>query len=200
MCCRYYYADETDKLIMELLSDESSVNQKGYAPTSGKTVHPSDMATIITGRGQGLAAMTAEEMRWGFPLPSTKQLVINARAESALERKMFSESLLRRRCIIPAKHFYEWDREKTKNTFSLEHDPVIFMAGFFNRFQDEDRFVILTTGANASMSPVHDRMPLILPKQEIEDWIYEDDMVRDFLGKASPELMRSVEFEQMSLW
>ena len=52
----------------------------------------------------------AEEMSWGFPQYQKKGLLINARAETALERKMFRDSVLHRRCIIPAKQFYEWDQ------------------------------------------------------------------------------------------
>ena len=54
--------------------------------------------------------LMAEEMSWGFPQYQKKGLLINARAETALERKMFRDSVLHRRCIIPAKQFYEWDQ------------------------------------------------------------------------------------------
>lgn len=74
------------------------------------------------------------------------------------------------------------------------------MAGFCNRFDNVDRFVILTTAANGSMSPVHERMPLILSEGEIKDWILDDTRIREFLKKESPILSRSQEFEQLSLF
>ena len=140
-------------------------------------------------------------MRWGFlGGADRKQLMINARAESALEKKSFSESVLRRRCIVPAKHFYEWDAQKNKATFTWDESPSLYMAGFWNYFGTESRFIILTTEANDSMRKVHDRMPLILPENQIMDWIDEDDMVRDFLAQPSPMLSKYQEYEQLTLW
>lgn len=87
-------------------------------------------------------------MLWGFPQYQKKGLLINARAETVLEKKMFRESVLHRRCVIPARQFYEWDAEKNKAAFREKNESVMFMAGFYNRFSDGDRFIILTTGAN----------------------------------------------------
>ena len=116
-----------------------------------------------------------------------------------MERKTFRDSVLHRRCIIPAKQFYEWDPDKNKVTFLRENQPVLFMAGFYNRFQDEDHFIILTTQANESVSPVHHRMPLILDRSELEDWVYENTFLEFALHKTMPPLMRRQEYEQQSL-
>ena len=74
------------------------------------------------------------------------------------------------------------------------------MAGLYNRYQDEDRFVILTTAANESMKPVHDRMALLLERDEIEIWLFEDQHTPDLLKKTPALLERRSEFEQMSLF
>ena len=129
-----------------------------------------------------------------------KGLLINARAETALERKMFRDSVLHRRCIIPAKQFYEWDQDKNKVTFLGENQPILFMAGFYNHFQDKDRFIILTTQANESVSPIHYRMPLILDRSELEDWVYEDSFLEFALHKTPSQLARRQEYEQQSLF
>ena len=76
---------------------------------------------------------------------------------------------------------------------------MLYMAGIYSRYQDEDRFVILTTQANASMKPVHDRMPLILEKNEIIPWIFDREKTSEFLHKVPCMLERRSEFEQMSL-
>ena len=78
--------------------------------------------------------------------------------------------------------------------------PVLFMAGFYNRFQDEDHFIILTTQANESVSPVHHRMPLILKRSELEDWVYEDTFLEYALHKKPPQLARRQDYEQQSLF
>lgn len=64
-------------------------------------------------------------------------------------------------------------------TFLRKDEPVLYMAGFYNQFQGEERFIIITTQANASVKQVHDRMPLILEKNELEDWIYDDKFLID---------------------
>ena len=151
--------------------------------------------------GLAIAAhLSAKEMKWGFPQYQKKGLVINARAETVLERNMFRESVRRRRCIIPAGQYYEWDAQKNKVTFSGQDQPVLYLAGFFDRFQDGDHFVILTTAANASVSPVHDRMPLILEKEELESWIYDDAFLEFALRKVPAKLQKSQEYEQQTLF
>ena len=191
MCCLYYYDHGT-------IEDVERIVGKTINSTFQGDVHPTDQALIITGNGN---ALSAEDMRWGFlGGVDRKQLMINARAESALEKKSFSESALRRRCIIPAKHFYEWDAQKNKATFTWDESSSLYMAGFWNYFGAESRFIILTTEANDSMRKVHDRMPLIFPENQIKDWIHEDGMVRDFLAQPSPMLSKYQEYEQLTLW
>lgn len=193
MCGRYYVDDDTAREIEQVVRE---VDARLRRECTGD-VCPSQPAAVITGRK---ARLTAEEMVWGFPRYQKKGLLINARAESVLERSMFRDSVLHRRCIIPAKHFYEWDEAESKVTFWQEEEPLLFMAGFYNRFRNEDRFIILTTEANASVSPVHDRMPLLLERRELEDWIYEDQFLDFALHKQQPQLKRWQEYEQQSLF
>lgn len=138
--------------------------------------------------------------RWGFPGFQGKQVIFNARSESVLDKKMFRESTLLRRIAVPAAGFYEWSPNREKNIFHRKEQPVIFMAGIYNRYRDEDRFVILTTEANESMVPVHDRVPVILEPEEIMPWIFNDKETGKILCKTPCLLERSVEFEQMSLF
>ena len=77
---------------------------------------------------------------------------------------------------------------------------MLYMAGLYNRYQDEDRFVILTTAANESMKPIHDRMPLLLERDEIDKWLFEDGLTQRFLQKTPALLERRTDFEQMSLF
>lgn len=144
--------------------------------------------------------MQIARMQWGFPGFDKKGLMINARAESVLEKQTFRESVLHRRCVIPAKGFYEWNARKEKFRFRRKDMPVLFMAGCYRQYEGENRFVILTTQANASVSMVHERMPLILEKQEVEDWILDDQSVGFLLHKTPVLLERQTDYEQISLW
>jgi putative SOS response-associated peptidase YedK len=196
MCGRFYIDGPAEQEIKRIARRTSLPGSMLSAGTR-RDVHPTEKAAILSYEGEEIAAVS---MRWGFPPRGAGQLLINARAETAMERPAFSESVLRRRCIIPAAGFYEWDRDKNKAEFYLPDEPCIFMAGMYNLFNGEDRFVILTTEANESMRPVHDRMPLILREDEITDWLREDDRTQDFLRIVPPQLMREQSYEQMSLF
>lgn len=193
MCGRFYVDEETAREIEKVIRNvDLRIKRMHFGD-----IYPSQRAGILTGEGSGL---DLKEMRWGFLQYQKKGLLINTRAETALERKMFRESVLHRRCIIPARHFYEWDSDKNKVTFFRKDKPAVYLAGFYNKFQDEDRFIILTTQANASVSPVHSRMPLILDENELENWVYDDNFTEAALYKVQPELAREQEYEQQSLF
>lgn len=192
MCSRYYIDGE---MVFEIKNAVSGggIDLKWEV---ARDIRPSEKALVLAG---GPLGFVFKEMRWGFLQYQRKGLLINARVETVLEKKTFRESVLRRRCVVPAKHFYEWDSFKNKVTFFRER-PVLYMAGFFNRFQEEDRFVILTTQANDSVNGIHDRMPLILEEDELERWVYDDKFAQTVLKKIPARLQCRQEYEQMSLF
>lgn len=192
MCGRYYIDEDVEKEIYRIVQ-EIDLNGK---PVRIGDIYPSQMAPVIYGREERL---WGGEMKWGLTGRDGK-LLINARAETALERPTFSESIRQRRCAIPAKHFYEWNRDKQKVTFCSRHRGILYMAGFYQMQEEGPHFVILTTAANDSVRPVHERMPLILEKEEMLPWIREDSKVSSFLSRSSPLLERRQEYEQMSLF
>ena len=76
----------------------------------------------------------------------------------------------------------------------------MYMAGFYNKYGNEDRFVILTTGANGSMADVHERMPLLLKNHEMEEWLRDDKRLEEFLHSEPHGLKRKLEYEQQALF
>lgn len=192
MCGRYYVDESTAKEIQKVIRD---LDQK-FALEAGD-VRPSEPAVVLTGK---YPQLTADRMKWGFPQPGRKGILINARAESAMERITFRDSVRHRRCIIPAAYFYEWNKAKEKATFCREDSPVLYMAGTWKHFENGDRFVILTTQANASVVPVHERMPLILEKSELANWVYEDGYAEYVLKKIPVSLKRKQEYTQLSFF
>ena len=193
MCGRYYVDDSTIREIEKIVRETDT---KLSRQKEGD-VYPSQQALILTGKKTGFGA---EGMKWGFPQYDRKGLLINARAETAMERKSFRDSLMHRRCIIPAKHFYEWDSSKNKVTFLMPEKPVIYMAGFYRHFQEGDCFIIITTQANASVNKVHERMPLILEDKELVDWVYDDFCFQSLLQKTPPLIQQYREYEQQSFF
>lgn len=100
MCGRFFLDNETISRVMEM------TGKKGWPGENISTgdVSPSQKALVISGKGMNL---TPEMMRWGFKSYRSSQLLINARAETALQKPAFCDSLQRRRCVIPARHYYE---------------------------------------------------------------------------------------------
>lgn len=123
-------------------------------------------------------------MRWGL-IPSWAKdasgaaRMINARCESAAHRPAFADALRSRRCLIPADGFYEWQKlGKTRQPycFALENDDIFAFAGIWDNWRSpEDGMLetcsILTTSANDLVRDVHDRMPVILPRDSYDLWL-----------------------------
>lgn len=175
MCGRYYIDDQTGAEILELLQDID--RQLVHALRPGD-VHPSENAVVLYEQSR---LVTPGLMSWGFPGFDRKGLIINARCEGALDKRTFRESLLRRRCIIPAAGFYEWNSKKEKNTFSRRNRQPVFMGGCFNVFANHPRFVILTAPADSVVAPVHHRMPLIFEPGDIKNWLCDDGFAQAVL-------------------
>lgn len=185
MCGRFYVDDETAREIENMIRKvDDRVNG---APVPNGDIYPTGPAAVISGQG---THMQVNIKKWGFPSPFSKNTIINARAESVLSKKMFSDSIQKRRLIIPSSGFYEWNSAKEKVTFSPYASHSLYMAGFYNHFENEDRFIILTTAANDSVKATHNRMPLTLEPEELEAWLFDEKSLAKYLSKT-PDLLHS---------
>jgi putative SOS response-associated peptidase YedK len=123
-------------------------------------------------------------VRWGL-LPSwvkdpkTFALLINARGETVLEKPAFRAAMKRRRCLIPADGFYEWqaDGERKRPFFvrAKSGAPLAF-AGLWETWtgpngEELETAAIVTTRANRTLAPIHDRMPVIVPPEAFDLWL-----------------------------
>ena len=106
---------------------------------------------------------------------------INARSESALTRPAFREAFEKRRCAVPADGFFEWAGTKEARRPYWFHAPdggLILFAGLYESWRDPKSetwtrtFTILTTEANETVALVHDRMPVLLPRERLDDWLH----------------------------
>jgi len=191
MCGRYYVSDETAREIEKLVRQ---VNEKMLKEKMGQPidVYPSTKAPVIIGGRDDNEEETLlmDEYTWGFQhFDNSKKVIFNARAESVLDKRMFRESTLKRRLIVPASGFYEWNTNKDRYFFKSKDDKIMLFAGIYTG----DRFVILTTDANDSVKDVHNRMPLILKPREIDDWIFDDKAVTDILRKTPEQLEKEMQ-------
>lgn len=197
VCGRYYMDDGTIQAIQKLVGEIDASFKNGVRT---RDIHPSETAPMLVS-GQSRAELKAVSGAWGFPGFDKRGLIYNARSETALEKKMFSSSVMQRRCVIPAAKFYEWDKSKNKVAFLRKDAPVMYLAGFYDFRDGGNRFVILTTAANASMAPIHDRMPLILEAGQLEEWVEDLPSAKAILRSVPVELEKEFDFyqEQMLL-
>jgi putative SOS response-associated peptidase YedK len=163
---------EVDEVRTEALSERYNV-----APTL-------DIYAVI----EKEASRRLGTLRWGFVPPWSKDpkkgpAPINARVEGLVESKMFSPALARRRCLLPADGFYEWQEQegRRKQPYYL-HDPEgepLAFAGIYSAWRprdDEDAeplfsCAIVTTEARGEMERIHHRSPLILPRRLWHEWL-----------------------------
>jgi putative SOS response-associated peptidase YedK len=106
---------------------------------------------------------------------------INARSESALTRPAFRDAFESRRCAVPADGFFEWTGAKESRRPFWYHAPdggLLLFAGLYESWRDPTSdewlrtFTILTTNANETVEPVHDRMPVVLDRDDLDEWLH----------------------------
>lgn len=111
--------------------------------------------------------------------PSIGRQMINARSETVHEKPSFRHAIKYRRCIVPASGFYEWSRidgSKQPWYVRLKEDAPMGIAGLWESWRTPDgevmeSFCLLTTAANSLMAPIHERMPVIIPRDEFSIWL-----------------------------
>lgn len=193
MCGRYQFtADQCAEILQIVQEVERRCGTNAWNPGE---IRPTAMAPVLVA---SYAGVQPELYTWGYKLPKT--LVINARAESAMEKPLFRDSVRSRRCVIPSTGFFEWNREKRKYFFKLPGEDTLYMAGLYMLQNGQPHYCILTTEANDSMREVHHRMPLILRKDQIVPWLEQPEVTSEFLKMAPPQLERSTADAQLRLW
>ena len=180
MCGRYLF---TPQEIASLKRIYELALAAGKNVKTGE-VFPSDTTAVIVAQDQKVAV---SGMPWGFPGFKGSQLIINARSESVNHKLFFKQAFKETRCVFPMTGFYEWNRQKSKFLFTLSQNPV-FVCGFYRYFTIGERSIILTTAANDSVSPIHDRMPLLLPKKLIKTYLMDSDFATNYLTASMPAL------------
>ena len=194
MCGRYYVDDSMVEEIEQIFNGiDNRLNGKAFRGD----IYPTNTAPVISAASSGLQL---RETRWGYPGIDRKGVIINARTETVREKRMFRAGIERGRIVIPAVHFYEWNRQKTKYTFRREDKSPLYLAGIADLFEREQRFVILTTQANPSMEKVHDRMPLVLEQDQVRDWLLDSRAADNILRQTPVLLDRYTEYEQLTLF
>ncbi len=161
---------------------EASAAQ-GPALTGRFNVAPTQ-PILVARRDPEQATLRLEPRVWGLVPPwaddpAEGARMINARAETAATRPAFRRALAKRRCLVPADGFYEWSGpagRRVPQHVTLPEGALFAMAGLFEHWRGPgDREVasvtLLTTEANAALSSLHDRMPLLVDREGFDAWL-----------------------------
>lgn len=208
MCGRYGRRADKQRIAEWFHTRNTNVfDESTYAPSFN--VAPQSMQPVVR-----LDAETGEReltiMRWGLvPFWSKDSKLaystINAKAETVTTSAAFREAMKRRRCLVPAEWFYEWQKvdAKTKQPFAigLKDGSMFAFAGLWETWKDKatgatlETYTIITTDPNEIMQPLHNRMPVILRRDDYDRWLEPGDPAR-----LPVDLLRPFDGEQMTAW
>ena len=207
--CGRYASTQTDDELLEVFGAYEAVGEP--LPPS-YNVAPTDPVRTVLERvpredPAGVPVRQVRTARWGL-IPSWAKdakigsKLINARRETITEKPSFKAAATRRRCLVPASGYYEWEmRDGRKVPQFLHGDTVLALAGLYELWpdparahDDPDRWVlsvtVLTTTASDSLGHIHDRSPVVLPAGLLDDWLdptlTDPERVRELLA-AVPE-------------
>ena len=176
MCGRYVLLTD-----LSVIVESFDIGKVACEYRPGMNISPGQqIAAVLRRDGQN----SLVHFQWGLIPPSATDPSIgnrlfNARAETVSEKPSFRNAFAKRRCLIPADGFYEWKKlgkGKQPFKFSLKSGKPFGFAGLYESWVSPagkpiDTCTILTTEPNDLLRPVHDRMPVMLPKDREAHWI-----------------------------
>lgn len=197
MCGRYYLENtiETVPFIEKMM--KSPLVRKWNDTTGVKTsgeIAPTDVVPVIAPDKSGKQAVYP--MRWGYQ--GKQKLLINARVETAAEKPTFRDDWKSHRCIVPASYYFEWEhlplnngKTKTGDKYAIQPkgSSVTWLCGLYRIEDNLPRFVILTRDAAEDIRFIHDRMPLMMPEELVDDWIKPDSDPNKLIEKSLSEMV-----------
>ena len=181
MCGRFALISDTEQLVMQFGIAPATVAQ--MPPSVPRyNVAPTQPVTAVRLDTQGQRELTF--FRWGLIPSWSKDIeigsrLINARSETVTEKPSFRTAFKRRRCIIPADGFYEWQKlnggKQPQYIHAVDGRPLA-LAGLWELWQDPEGSMlqtctILTTTPNELMAPIHNRMPVIVEPEDFDMWL-----------------------------
>ena len=196
MCCRYW-ADESPEIreVVEEMNGSPLVSkwQKTTGITTYGEVRPTNVVPVIASNKVGERSVFP--MKWGF---TGRTLLVNARTETASTKATFKNAWASHRCIVPASWYFEWEhiilndgRKKTGQKYLLQPkgSTMTWLCGLYRIEEGLPVFVVLTRQPGEEIRFIHDRMPLILPKELINPWIHPDTRPEELLGEALTDMV-----------
>jgi putative SOS response-associated peptidase YedK len=196
MCGRY--ATTRSDADLSLIFDATSVTE---ALGPSWNVAPTDPVPLVR-MSQRHGGRVVDTARWGLVPPWADDpragaRMINARAETVATSRAFASSFQRRRCLVPADGWFEWVRDgRRKQAYYMapRDSSVLAFAGIWTMWREQLLTCsVLTTAALGGPAEVHDRMPLILPRQRWSQWLAGDGGAPELLRPMSPAELEAIE-------
>ena len=167
--------------------------------TTGE-IRPTDMVPVVAPNTKGEAVVFP--MIWGFSNPKAGQPLVNCRVETVATKPTWRESWERHRCIVPASWYYEWEhfvspdgRTKTGNKYMIQPrgSRITYLAGLYRIEETAGLkypvFAILTREPSEEIRFIHERMPLILPKEAVTSWIRPEGNPNELIQTAIQDMV-----------
>jgi len=182
MCGRYGFTSSDEEL-----SERFELEKWDFEFRASYNVAPTQVMPIIERHSPN----SLHERKWGIQPSWSKMFLINAQASKLATSKVWSKAFRESRCIVPANFFYEWKRlsdEKLPYLIRLKSKEIMGLAGLVVEYRDakgetKNGYVIITTEPNSLMEEIHNRMPVILNKEDEEAWLNPDNTEPDQLEK-----------------
>jgi putative SOS response-associated peptidase YedK len=208
MCGRFTLTAEFHEII-DRFAIEAAIEEELYLKSYNVAPSHSVLSVINDGEKNRLGYL-----KWGL-IPSWSKdekigsKLINARAETLAEKPSFRDAFRKRRCLVLADGFYEWKRHengtKTPMRIKLKSNEVFAMAGIWERWKKGNDTIftctVITTSPNELMSNIHDRMPVILHKDDEQTWLNSEFQDSQLLSKYfqpfPQELMEAYEVSSL---
>ena len=199
MCGRFVIDDSGDIAEMRRIFEELREHYTDtveFQNVKRGEIFPSDTVPIIIPEKE--LKIDAVPMQWGIK-GYNGNLVINARSEGVYQKKMFKDSIVNKRCVIPSNGFFEWARlqdKKEKYLIKPANSPMLYFAGIYEKLPDptvkggeQVRFVIMTREARGTIRSLHERMPVTVERKDILKWLNGNKTNIDeiFTNPAIPE-------------
>lgn len=185
MCYKFYVPEHQELDFLDEILD--NLQTRNVTVKTGN-VTPGDVAAVIANSRE--LRPQPFGMLWGYRLSNGK-LVYNARSETAAQKSLFADGMAQRRCLIPAAHYYEWQTSKSGKTsyaFFPKEGKLLLLAGIYRFENGQPVFSVLTRAPSEEIARIHNRMPVILPKETLSYWLNPKYRADDILKSAETDL------------
>lgn len=204
MCTRFYVEPASYQSLITRAQKIQLANdimvKLGKPLTMCGEMRPTDVAAVLAPNKNG--KMAVFPMLWGFSHEATDAPIVNCRLETASQKEMWKDSWFRRRCVVPCSWYFEWEhfrspdgkRSKVGDKYLIQPKGAesTLLAGLYRIEKRKGLqvpvFSVLTRDAVGELRGIHDRMPLILRREDVASWVRPDWNPQEISQRALTEM------------